>query len=579
MKALLSHFKHFFAQLVLGPLFKLSEAVLELFIPLLMANIIDIGIKNNDVNYIISRGALMLLFGALGLLFAIICQHYAAVCAFGFGKSLRFALYKHIFSLSQKELDTCGKETLITRATNDVTHVQTGINIAIRLAIRAPFLAVGSIIMAFIINVNIGFVFLFFTPVILFFIFFIMKKTVPMYSDIQKTQDDMSKTALENIEGARVIRAFSRTEHEQKLFEGICDDLANKNVLVGKVSALLNPLTYAAVNCAIIGIIYLGAHYVYAGTLLQGEVIALVNYMMQTLLALIVLANVIVICTRAIVSAKRVAQILEMKSSIKQVDISETEKENEAVIKFSDVNFQYNEGTELALKQINFEVLKGQTVGIIGSTGSGKTTIVNLLLRRYDAHSGEILIDGVNIKNYTLSNLRKKIALVPQISQMLSGTIKSNLLLGDESATEEQFDKVLEIAQAKQFVQSKSGGINAVVSEGGKNFSGGQKQRISIARALLSKAPILILDDATSALDYATDMKFRKALKDECAGKTVLMITQRAANLLQADNILVLNDGEICGFAKHEQLLVNCEVYKEICVSQGILNAKESVSV
>ncbi len=577
MKILLSNFKSYYSQLILGPTFKLAEAILELFIPLLMANIIDIGIKNGDVNYIVSRGALMLVFGALGLLFAIICQHYAAVCAFGFGKSLRLVLYKHIFSLSQKEIDNIGKETLITRATNDVTHIQTGINIAIRLAVRAPFLAIGSVIMAFIINVNIGFIFLAFTPIVLFVIFFIMKKTVPMFTQVQKRQDEISKLALENIEGARVIRAFSRQTHEQVVFEEACDDLANENIFVGKISALLNPLTYSAVNCAIIGIIYLGAQYVNIGVLLQGEVIALVNYMMQTLLALIVLANVIIICTKAVVSAKRVSQILEIKSSIDEVKISEKEKDNAPIIAFSNVDFRYNENGETALQNINFEVLKGQTIGIIGSTGSGKSTLANLILRRYDPENGQILLNGVDIKNYTLSDLRKKIAIVPQNSQMLSGTIKSNLLLGDENASDDELVKALEIAQAKDFVQSKDGELNAVVSEGGKNFSGGQKQRICIARTLLAKSQILILDDATSALDYATDMKFRKALKDEYKDKTILIVTQRASNLISADNILVLDDGNICGFNKHEQLLINCEVYKEICASQGILSAKEGV--
>ncbi len=577
MKILLSNFKNYHSQLVLGPLFKLAEAILELFIPLLMANIIDIGIKNSDVNYIISRGALMLVFGALGLLFAIICQHYAAICAFGFGKSLRLVLYKHIFSLSQKEVDSIGKETLITRATNDVTHIQTGINIAIRLAVRAPFLAIGSVIMAFIINVNIGFIFLAFTPIVLFVIFFIMKKTVPMFTQVQKRQDDISKLALENIEGARVIRAFSRQTHEQTVFEKACDKLANDNIFVGKISAVLNPLTYTLVNFAIIGIIYLGAQYVNIGFLLQGEVIALVNYMTQTLLALIVLANVIVICTRAVVSAKRVTQILEINTSINEVAISENEKENAPIIKLSNVDFRYNENGETALQNINFEVLKGQTIGIIGSTGSGKSTLANLILRKYDPENGQILLDGVDIKNYTLNDLRKKIAIVPQNSQMLSGTIKSNLLLGSENARNSELFKALEIAQAKEFVLGKSEGLDAVVSEGGKNFSGGQKQRICIARTLLAKSQVLILDDATSALDYATDMKFRKALKDEYKDRTVLMITQRAANLVNADSILVLDDGNICGFAKHEQLLLNCEVYKEICISQGILSAKESV--
>ncbi len=575
MKKLLSNFNNYHSQLVLGPLFKLAEAVLELFIPLIMANIIDIGIKNADINYIISRGALMLLFGALGLLFAIICQHYAAVCAFGFGKSLRNMVFKHIFSFSQKELDNIGKSSLITRVSNDVTQIQTGINIAIRLAIRAPFLVIGSVIMAFVINFQIGLIFLIFTPIVLFILFFIMRKTVPIYTKVQKQQDEISKLSLENIEGVRVIRAFSRQQSEQDNFNDACDNLASTNILVGKISALLNPLTYVLVNIAIIGILYLGGSFVNFGVLQQGDVIALVNYMTQTLLALIVLANVIIICTRAIASAKRVINILEINSSMSEVSKSELENENSSEIEFNNVEFKYNDSSNNALSNISFKIEKGQTLGIIGGTGSGKTTIVNLITRKFDVTSGNIMLNGVNVKNYTLEDLRTKTGIVPQISQLISGTIKSNLILGNKNATDEEIQNALEIAQASEFVNKKQDGLNSTVEEYGRNFSGGQKQRLCIARALVANPQILILDDSTSALDFATDLKFRTSLKENIKNITTVIISQRAFSVKHADKILCLDDGEISGFDTHENLINNCDVYKEICVSQGLLNIKE----
>ncbi len=571
MKQFMSNFKGYYKELVLGPTFKLAEAILELFIPVIMADIIDTGIKNGDINYIITRGLFMLLLGFIGMVFATICQYYAAVCAYGFGRSLRQNLYKHVFSLSQSEHAKLGTSTLITRISNDVTQVQNGINMAIRLAIRAPFLIIGSAVMAIRINFEIGIIFTVFIPVVLVIIYVIMRKSVPYFTQIQNKQDSVNQIVGENLSGARVIRAFSKQKTEQKDFETAYDDLTKLNITAGKISALLNPLLYALVNVAIVVILWLGGGYVNAGNLEQGELFALVNYMTQTLLALIALSVVVVICTKGIASGKRVIDILNIKSSMPEVSENDTPKTTSEIAVFDNVSFKYSGSSEDAVSNITFTIEKGQTIGIIGGTGCGKTTLTRLILRDYDTTNGNIYIDGIDIKNYTLKNLRNKIAIVPQYATLFSGTIRSNLQVAKINATDDEMWQALKTAQGADFVKAKKDKLDEVVQEGGKNLSGGQKQRLTIARALLARPELLILDDATSALDFATEAALRNALKQETADTTVIKISQRAAGIMYCDKIIVMDDGLLVGIDTHDNLVKNCEVYKEICMSQGIL--------
>ncbi len=575
LKKLLSNFKGYYKQLILGPTFKLAEAILELFIPVLMADIIDTGIKSGDINYIISRGLFMLLLGGVGLVLAVICQYYAAVCAFGFGASLRKQMYKHVFSLSQKEHIQLGSSTLITRISNDVTQVQTGINMAIRLASRAPLLIIGSAVMALIINFKIGVIFIIFIPIVLIIIYAIMKKSLPYYTSIQNKQDGVTQIVGENLSGARVIRAFSKQTAQIEGFNENYDELTKLNITAGKISTLLNPLLNILVNVAIVIILWLGGNFVNTGVILQGELFALVNYMTQTLLALIALSVVVVMCTRGISSAKRVIDILNIESTMQNPKQSATQTESaqgeSELVKFENVDFKYNKGGDAALTDISFTIKKGQSVGIIGGTGSGKTTLLRLLLRDFDVTSGEIKVSGVNVKHFTLKDLRKKIAIVPQSATLFSGTIRSNLCAAKKGASDEEMWQALTIAQGEQFVKGKKAGLDEPVLEGGKNLSGGQKQRLTIARAILAQPEILILDDAASALDFATEAKLRKALKLYTQKCTVITVSQRAHSIKQAKQILVLDDGCLVGCGTHENLLETCEVYKEICVSQGVV--------
>lgn len=570
MKKLLKYFDGYYKQLILGPSFKLFEAILELLIPLIMANIIDKGIANGDKGYIISHGALMLALGFVGLCFAITCQYFAAVCAQGFGRSLRRDLFRHIFSLSQAQSGKIGTDSLITRLTNDVNQVQTGVNMAIRLATRAPFLAVGSIVMSFTISPKIGSIFLISTPIIVFVLYKIMKISVPFYTQIQKKQDGISRLVGENLAGARVVRAFSREASEIEQFKESGDELSDATVRVGKTSALLNPLTYVIVNLAIVAIVWFGGVLANSGELQQGQIIALVNYMTQTFLALVVLANLIVIFTKAVASAGRVCEILEFDSDMDIPAVSKTESENAASVSFDGVSFAYNKSGDDALTDIDFALKTGETLGIIGGTGCGKTTIVNLILRYYDATKGAVLVNGVNVKDYTSEDLHAKIGLVPQTAMLFAGTVRSNLMLGAPNADDAQLWRALSTAQGKDFVEKLPQGLDSTVEEMGKNLSGGQRQRLTIARALAKNPQILVLDDSASALDYATDAALRKAIKSDTENMTVIMISQRASTLKDCDKILVLDDGAQVGLGTHAQLLAKCDVYKEICESQGI---------
>lgn len=570
MKQLLSNFKGHIAQLWLGPTFKLAEAVLELMIPLLMADIIDTGVKNGDVRYIVTRGGLMLLLGLIGLGCALICQYFAALCAHGFGRSLRRNLFRHIMGLSATEYGKVSADSFITRVTNDANQVQTGVNMFIRLAVRAPFLIIGSVIMALSINRNIGLVFVVFTPVVLLVLYAIMSRSLPYYTVLQRGQDTISRLAGENLAGARVIRAFSRQESEAEQFDAAGRHVADTAVRVGKISALLNPITGVLVNAAIILIIWLGGLYVDTGALQQGEIIALVSYMTQTLLALIVLANLIVTFTKAIASARRVIEVLELESSMP--DSAGDAATSDAVprVVFDDVSFTYPDGGDAAVENISFAVDAGETLGIIGGTGCGKTTLVRLLTRAYDTSAGTVRVDGADVREWPLRALHTHMGLVPQSATLFSGTIRDNLRLGSETADDAALWRALETAQSADFVRAKPNGLDEMIEEQGKNLSGGQRQRLTIARALVPQPPILILDDAASALDYATDAKLRKALKEDAGNRAVIMISQRASTLKNADRILVLDDGKMAGIGTHSELLATCEVYKEICASQGI---------
>lgn len=654
MKLIAQSFKGNYREIVLGPLFKLLEAVLELFVPLVMAGIIDVGVKNGDVFYILQRGVLLLVLAVAGAAAGITCQYFAAVAGRHFGVRLRSRLFSHVMRLSADEVSALGEGRLITRMTNDANQIQTGLNMAIRLGTRAPFLAIGSIVMAMVLNWRIGLVFLLSTPLIVLVLFFIMRRTVPSYGRIQAGQDALAGLAGENLAGVRVIRAFSRQKRQQREFDEQSDELTGLIVRVGKISAVLNPLTGFIVNVAIILIVWLGANFAYRGTAAPGEIIALVSYMSQTLLALIVAANLIVLFTRALASGRRVVAVLETQPSVRDekrqlkgqlivdsnelskgqllVDSNELlvegqgkdegqeQKQNPAAgivpaIEFRDVRFAYHAGGEDALDAISFAVAPGETLGIIGGTGSGKSTIVRLLLRYYDVSGGQVLVDGEDVRRMPQAALRAKMGLVPQRAALFSGSVRDNLLFAKPGATDAEIWQALEVAQAAPFVRQLPEGLDTGIREGGKNLSGGQKQRLTIARALVRRPEILILDDAASALDYATDAAFRKALEKQtidnrhetiAEGKkgqgqekqgqgqnkeqgqgdgqnsapaarpmTTVIISQRAASIRAADAILVLDDGRLVGSGTHAELLETNEVYREICASQGLLEGQK----
>lgn len=577
MKLVLQNVKGNYKEVILGPLFKLFEAVLELLVPIVVANIIDVGITNGDSSYILTRGLLLILLAALGFGSAFLCQYYAAIAGGQFGRSLRRQTFSHVMRLSGADMNEIGTGGLITRLTNDINQIQSGLNMVIRLGTRAPFLAVGSIVMAMMLDFKIGLLFLISTPLIVLVLYVIMKRTLPSYRKIQSGQDKLSRLSEGNLEGVRVIRAFSRQKQEQEEYEEAADSLTALTVRVGKISAALNPLTTLIVNLAIALIVWMGAGFVNTGDMETGTIFALVSYMNQTLLALVVAANLIVLFTRAIASARRVEEVLQMQPSITAGEKNVQEMHigtDIPVVAFQDVSFAYHAGGENVVEGISFSLLPGQMVGLIGGTGSGKTTLVNLMLRYFDTQTGAVSLGGSNVKDWDPAALRRQIGLVPQKTALLSGTIRSNLLMAAPNASEEQLWKALEAAQGLDFVKGLRKQLDATVEEGGKNFSGGQRQRLTIARALVRKSKLLILDDASSALDYATDAALRSALRQEMRenpGMAVLMITQRAAAIKNADQILVLDDGRLSGAGTHETLLAENPVYGEICKSQGVL--------
>lgn len=576
MKRLFPYFNGYKKQLVLGPLFKLSEAILELFIPLLMAQIIDVGIPSGDKGYIFKMGGLMLLFGAVGLCCALTCQYFAALAAHGFGYKLRGGLFQKIMQLSGPEVSRFGVSTLITRMTGDVLQVQNGVNMFIRLAVRAPFLTIGSLVMAFLISPPIGWLFLGTLCVIALILYGIMHRSVAHYLTLQKQQDTLTTLTGENLEGVRVIRAFCRQQEQGEAFADAGNAAADTAVKIGKLTGLLNPLTYAAANLAIIAIVWLGANFAYDGILENGQIIALVSYMTQTLLVLLVFANLVTLFTKAYASAKRICEVLETEPAIQNPREKNNQKkqgEPEEALAFSHVVFTYDEGGDAELSDITFSAKKGQTIGIIGGTGAGKSTLVGLICRFYDVSAGAVLVDGVDVRQQKLETLRGKIGYVPQGCTLFRGTVRENICFGQANATERQIQAALKTAQAAEIVE-KLGGLDADIAEGGKNLSGGQRQRLTIARALVRKPEILILDDASSALDYATDAALRRALRQDLQDTTVLLISQRAATVKNADLILVLEDGRLAAQGTHAQLLQESPLYREICVSQKLVEAE-----
>ena len=553
---------------VLAPLFKMLEAAFELAVPLVVASIIDKGIYHNDKHHIILMCGLLALLAIIGLISSITAQYYAAKAAVGFSKKLRHSLFDKIQSLSFNEIDTLGTASMITRMTSDVNQVQLGVNLVLRLFLRSPFIVFGAMIMAFRIDVKSALVFAIIIPVLSVVVFGIMFVTIPLYKKVQRALDKVLEITRENLTGIKVIRAFCKEKEETKIFDESNDDLTILQKRVGKISGLMNPLTYIIINIGVVALVYVGAIRVEAGIITQGAVVALYNYMSQILIELIKLANLIITVTKSVASGKRIESILKMESTLQVDDYLKEVEDVEYAVEFVDVGLAYAGSKEESLSNIDFKVTKGETVGIIGGTGSGKTSLVHLIPHFYDATNGKVKVNGIDVKNYPLNTLRKKIGIVMQKAVLFKGSIRENLLWGNENATDEEIYEALEIAQAVDVVKSKQKGLNDNVAQGGKNFSGGQRQRLSIARALVRKPEILILDDSASALDYATDASLRKSLNEMKESPTIFIVSQRTSSIQHADKIIVLDDGKIVGIGKHEKLLENCNIYNEIYDSQ-----------
>lgn len=580
--------------LIIGPAFKLAEAILELFLPFFMSKVIDVGIKNGDRDYVYRMGAVMLVTAIVGVICALICQYSASLVSQGIGTDIRNELFRHMETLSGKEQDKFGTASLINRITNDVNQVQLAVAMFIRLVIRAPFLCIGGLIMSFLLDVKLSLIVLLVLPVFVAVLYQTMKKSIPLYGRVQKKLDEISLSLRENLSGVRVIRAFARTAAEEEKFQKVNNEYAMNAVKVGKISAMLNPLTTLILNVAIAAIIWLGAVRVNKGFMETGEVIAIVGYVTQILAALIVISNLVVIFTKAYASAGRINEVLSTETSITNPAAAGRRegdyREGAPAVEFDKVFFSYKEdGNDskdnmketgsYALNDISFKVMKGETFGIIGGTGSGKSSVVNLIPRFYDTLLGSVKVFGKEVKDYELEGLRGKIGMVPQRSVLITGTIAENLRWGKEDSTLEELKEAASIAQAEEFIRSLPEGFDTPIRRGGVNVSGGQRQRLAIARALVRRPKILILDDSFNALDYATDAALRKALKEQTKGMTVFMISQRASTLRNCDQIMVLNEGEIAGLGTHEELLKNCEVYEEICRSQETSETGEKEGV
>lgn len=593
MKGLLKYLKDYKVESVLGPLFKMLEASFELFVPLVVASMIDIGIRNQDTGYILKMAGVLVLLAAIGLACSLTAQFFAAKAAVGFSTALRNALFAHINSLSYHEQDKIGTATLITRMTSDVNQVQSGLNLTLRLLLRSPFIVFGAMVMAFTVDTKAAMVFTVAIPALSVVVFGIMAVSMPLYKKVQRQLDQVTRSARENLTGVRVIRAFSRQKNEMEHFEASNDQLVKVQVFVGKISALMNPVTYVIINLAIVAVVWISGKQVDAGRITQGETVALVNYMSQILVELIKMANLIVSISKALACANRISRVFEEKTSIEdpvsfalKEDVgasSETGSgfqkntseigEKRSKICFSHVSFAYNGSKEDSLTDISFQAEKGQTIGIIGGTGSGKTTLVNLIPRFYDVREGSILLDGRDVRTWPLRELREKFGVVPQKAVLFKGSLRENMKWGKADASDEEIYQALAIAQARDFVEAKGKGLKLFIEQGGKNLSGGQRQRLTIARALVRKPEILIMDDSASALDFATDARLRKAIREETRDMTVFLVSQRVATVRGADQIIVLDDGKIAGIGTHRQLLDGCQIYREICQSQ--LSEKE----
>lgn len=569
MIKLARYLKEFKLNVTIGPICKLTEAIFELIVPLVMAEIIDVGIKNGDEGYIWQHGVILIILAVCGLGFALVCQYMASVASQGVGTRLRSDLYAHINTLSYKELDKLGTAAMVTRISNDVNQVQTAVAMLIRLVVRAPFLVIGATIMSFSISPRLSLIFFGAMAVIVLVMVPVMKATVKLFKKQQKSLDGISRITRENLSGVRVVRAFARQDYEKERFEEEAEEYRVFAVKAGRINAVLNPAIFVAVNVAYLLIVWLGGGFTDAGIdgLTQGKVIALVNYMTQISLALVVVANLVTVFTKAAASAARINEVFDMKSSLEYPETSPKTDENAPIVEFDKVNFSYS-GEENSLENISFTLKKGETLGIIGGTGSGKSTLANLLCRFYDVSSGTVKISGADVREYPAEALRGKIAVVPQKTELLSGSLRYNMTLGRTDIPDERIYKALEIAQAKEFTDNLEGGLDAKVLQGGKNFSGGQKQRLAIARAVAKGSDIIIFDDSSSALDYSTDAKLRKAL-GEMEDITCVIISQRPNSIRHADKIIVLDDGQAVGIGTHDELLKSCEVYREICKSTG----------
>ena len=571
MRNVLVYLKDYKKETVLAPLFKMLEASFELLVPLVMAYMIDQGIGGKDQGVIFRVGLVLISLGLIGLVCSITAQFFAAKAAVGFAAKLKHSLFAHIQSLSFSEMDTIGTSTLITRMSSDVNQVQSGVNLVLRLFLRSPFIVFGAMIMAFTIDVKAAMIFVVTIPLLCLVVFGIMLIGMPLYKKVQAGLDKILGITRENLTGARVVRAFNKEETEILRFEEGNEALTKMQMFVGKISALMNPVTYIIINGAVIVLIWTGAIRVDNGYITQGEVVALVNYMSQILVELIKLANLIITVTKAFACANRIEAVFQTKPGLFSPSKPKNycgETEKDAAVSFEHVCLTYKNAGAESLTDIHFSVKKGQTIGIIGGTGSGKSSIVNLIPRFYDATKGSVKINGIDVKEYSLEELRNKIGMVMQKAVLFKGTVKENLLWGKEDATEEEMWRALEISQAREFVEGKKDGLESLIAQGGKNLSGGQKQRLTIARALIRKPEILILDDSASALDFATDAKLRKAIREMEENLTVFIVSQRASSIQYADSIIVMDDGEIAGIGTHDMLLETCGVYREIYDSQ-----------
>jgi len=572
MKDLIKYLRHYIKESILAPLFKMLEASFELFVPLVMAAIIDTGIKNSDKPYIFKMGMVLVGLAIVGFISALTAQYFAAKAAVGFGKELRGDLYRHINTLSYSEIDKIGTSTLITRLTADVNQMQTAVNLFLRLFLRSPFIVIGAVVMAFTVDPKTAIIFAVSIPMLAVVVFGIMFYSVPIYKKVQNRLDSVMRMTRENLSGVRVIRAFNHEQREIEDFDKCSEELKDMQLYGGKISAYLNPITYVIVNLSIVLIIYVGGLRVDTGILTQGEVISLINYMSQVLVELIKLSNLIINLTKSVACGNRINDVFKIKPSIN--DGSGIKTENDTAVEFDHVSATYAGSNEKSLDSLTLNVPRGSTVGIIGATGSGKTTLINLIPRFYDVSGGSLKVNGTDVRNYNVDELRKLVGVVPQKAALVSGTVRDNMKWGKPDATDEEINAALKTAQALDFVDEKDG-LDSKILQGGKNLSGGQIQRLTIARALVRKPEILILDDSSSALDFATDAALRRAIKSDTDNMTVFIVSQRFSTIKNADMIIVLDDGRVCGIGKHDELFESCEEYRDICESQ--LSSKEAV--